>query len=86
MISLFFLRVCDEMTNRLYEVLHHIRQANFKLKPSKCHFYQTEVAYLGHILSAEGIRPNPENTNKVLNWKTPQTVKETKLSWFSQLL
>ena len=57
----------EEMAYQLNEVLDRVRQANLKLKPTKCHLFRDEVAYLGHILSGEGIRPNPENVENIQN-------------------
>ena len=31
---------------------------------------------LGHVLSKDGILPNPEKVNKVRDWPTPKTAKE----------
>ena len=47
-----------EHRERLQEVLERVRQARLKLKPKKCHFFQSEVAFLGHIISEDGVRPN----------------------------
>ena len=62
--------------SRLSEVLSRIQKANLKLKPAKCHFLQDEVVFLGHVISSDGITPNPENLEKIANWPTPSTVKE----------
>ena len=63
---------------RLREVLGRIRQANLKLKPSKCHLFQDEVPFLGHIITKDGVLPNPENVRKVVEWPPPQTVTEVR--------
>ena len=34
----------------LREVLVRLRTASFQLKPSKCHFYQCKLTYLGHVV------------------------------------
>lgn len=48
---------------------------------SKCNFFQQEVKYLGHVISATGVATNPEKTRAVLEeWKRPSTV--TKLRSF----
>lgn len=73
---LVFANQFEEMMDRLGQVLERIREAQLKLKPSKCQFLQKEVAYLGHILSAEGVKPNPDNVEKVQKWHEPKTVKE----------
>ena len=35
-----------------------------------------EVSFLGHVLSAKGISPNPEKVDKVRDWPIPKTSKE----------
>ena len=55
----------------LREVFTKLRAANLKLKPSKCQLFQGSVVFLGHDLSASGVRPDPANTEKVAMWKTP---------------
>ena len=47
-----------------------------KIKPKKLHFFQTSVTFLGHILSADSISPNPEKVAKIKDWPTPKTPKE----------
>ncbi|GFX21642.1 retrovirus-related Pol polyprotein from transposon 412 [Trichonephila clavipes] len=35
-----------------------------------------EVNYLGHIISAEGVRTDPEKVSAVKNWKRPENLRE----------
>ena len=63
---------------RLECVLSRISEANLKLKPSKCQLLQSEVPFLGHIISSKGVVPNPENTDKVKDWKDPSTVTQVR--------
>ena len=49
---------------------------NLKIKPKKSFFFQSSVIFLGHVLSAKGITPNPEKVTKVKDWPTPKTAKE----------
>ena len=44
-----------EHMERLKNVFQVLQQAGLTLKPSKCHFMQREVKYLGHIVSAAGV-------------------------------
>ena len=60
---------------RLGDVLGRIEKHGLKLKPSKCAFGQTEVSYLGHIVSVEGIRVNPEKVQAVTSLARPTTKK-----------
>ena len=44
----------------LKEVFQRLREANLKLKASKCNFFKKHIQYLGHLVSGEGIEPLPE--------------------------
>ena len=60
----------------LEEVFKKLRCANLELKPSKCNLFKKEVVYLGHLVSSDGVRPDPENTEKVRNWRFPSNAAE----------
>ena len=49
-----------------------------KLKPSKCKFFKSKIAYLGHIVSAKGIEKDPKKIEVVKNWTTPKTVTDVR--------
>ena len=34
------------------------------------------MVFLGHVLSKDGISPNPEKVSKVRDWPVPKTAKE----------
>ncbi|MCK5923664.1 MAG: RNA-directed DNA polymerase, partial [Methylococcales bacterium] len=60
-------------------VLERLRTANLKLKATKCEFFRTRVEYLGHEVSAEGIRPSPNKVVALSNWKMPETLAEVRI-------
>ena len=60
---------------RLAERLH---QANLTLQTDKCEFLRTEVRYLGHIISADGVQPNPQKIKAVKKFPIPKTRKNVK--------
>ena len=47
--------------DQLREVLEQFCLNRLKLKPSKCSFFQQEIEYLGHHISAQGIWPSCHN-------------------------
>ncbi|GBM55009.1 Retrovirus-related Pol polyprotein from transposon 412 [Araneus ventricosus] len=51
-----------------------LQKANLKLSPKKCRFFRNEVSYLGHIISADGVKTDPEKTKAVVDWPRPETV------------
>jgi len=75
---LIFGSTFDEHLQRLKQVLERIRAANLKLKPEKCSLMQAEVPFLGHIVSKDGVQPNPENISKVMQWPEPTNVTEVR--------
>ena len=68
----------QEHLQRVVEVLDRIHDSGMKLKPEKCNLFQTQVTFLGHVVSSEGILPNPDNISKILHWPRPTTVTEVR--------
>ena len=55
-----------------------LREADLKLKNSKCNYFKTHVQYLGHLGSGKGIRPLPEKLDSIKKMPAPTTPKEIK--------
>ena len=73
---IIFGKTFDQHLHNLQQVLDRLRQAGLKLQPSKCQFLQHEVIFLGHVVSQNGVAPDPEKTSKVAQWPTPSSAKE----------
>lgn len=72
-------RTGDSFTSHLDNlrtVFDRLRAAELKLKPPKCNFFQQKVQYLGHVVSRDGVTPDPAKVEKVATWPTPTTTKE----------
>ncbi|GBL92230.1 Transposon Ty3-I Gag-Pol polyprotein [Araneus ventricosus] len=67
-------RTFEEHLNNLRKVFQRLQNANLKLSPKKCRFFQKEVTYLGHVISAEGLKTDPEKNKTVVDWPRPETV------------
>ena len=59
---------------RLCSVFTRLREAGLKLSPKKCHLFKSRVVFLGHIVSEEGVSPDPEKIKAVCEWPTPTSV------------
>ena len=66
----------DEMLDRIAMVLYRLKEFNLKIKPKKSFFFQSNVLFLGHMLSKDGILPNPKKVSKVRDWPVPKMAKE----------
>ena len=71
-----FANSADQMLDRIELVFSRLKQYQLKIKPKNSFFSQTEVSFLGHVLSAKGISPNPKKVDKVWDWPVPKTSKE----------
>ena len=55
-----------------------MREADLKLKASKCNFIKAHVQYLSHLISGKGIEPVPEKLVSIKNMPSSTTPKEVK--------
>ncbi|XP_056157718.1 uncharacterized protein LOC130132152 [Lampris incognitus] len=69
-------RGVEEGLQSLGKVLERILAYGLKLKPSKCHLLRREVLFLGHVVSGDGVSPNPELVKSVNDWRTPRNLTE----------
>ncbi|XP_063809856.1 uncharacterized protein LOC135028570 [Pseudophryne corroboree] len=75
---IIYSRSYEEHLQHLDEVFAQLTKCGLKLKPSKCHLLKPKVQYLGHIVSAEGVKPEPEKIRVVRDWPVPRTVKDVR--------
>ena len=73
-----FSKTFDDHLTNLERVFQRLKDANLKLKPSKCSFLHQEVKYLGHLVSRDGIRPDPDKISALMKWPAPTSVKEVR--------
>ena len=60
----------------LENVFKSLQAAGLTLKSSKVQFGPREVKYLGHVLTADGIRIGEDRIKAIVNLPTPKTIKE----------
>ena len=66
----------EEHVEHLRTVLQILRERQLYAKFSKCQFWLDKVAFLGHVISAEGISVDPRKIETIVNWKPPTNVSE----------
>lgn len=63
---------------RLQKVLNRLSEFNVTLNKEKCVFGVTEIEFLGHRLSAEGIKPAHDKVSAIKQFREPKTAEETR--------
>ena len=66
----------SELYDNLATIFDRFRNANLRLKPKKCKFFQDSVEFLGHQVSADGVQCSDKHIAAVSDWAEPKDVKE----------
>ncbi|WVZ84118.1 hypothetical protein U9M48_031179, partial [Paspalum notatum var. saurae] len=73
---LIFSKTLEEHVQHLAQVLEKLRKHQLYLKAFKCSFAQPAIAYLGHIISDQGVATDPEKTEAMCNWPKPESMTD----------
>lgn len=65
----------EQHDKRLKSVLQRLKRRNVLLNKAKCLFYESEIPYLGFILTREGIKPNPNKIKAIAEVPKPHDVQ-----------
>ena len=76
---ILFRKTPQEHFSHIRMVFEKLISANLSMKKSKCSFFSKEIQYLGHILSATGIRPLPTKTHAIQYIQPPMTPKQVRV-------
>ena len=49
-----------------------------EISPKKCYIFQKQVSFLGHVVNAEGISPDPIKLEAINSWPMPTTLKDVR--------
>ena len=76
MIFWFIVQTCRSILfiSKLYWKYYKIKK--FFAKLSKCSFTTAEVSYLGHIIFAQGVHPDPDKVRAIHKWPQPRSLTE----------
>ncbi|GFW71945.1 hypothetical protein TNCV_3221211 [Trichonephila clavipes] len=64
----------EEHRSHLRTIFRRLSSYGLKLNISKCVFCVTELIFLGHLITPDGIKPLPDKVQAVLDYKQPETV------------
>lgn len=73
-----FSRDMESHIKNLQDIFKRLRKVNLKLNPQKCCFLQKELLYLGHVVSSDGVIPDPNKISVVKNYPVPTKTDEVK--------
>ncbi|KAK7109817.1 hypothetical protein V1264_013798 [Littorina saxatilis] len=66
----------EEHEQHLESSMKKIVEAGLKLNKEKCSFKQSEIEFLGHVINADGIRPDKKKIDAIINMPDPTNVTE----------
>ena len=71
-----FSKSIDDHIKHLATVFKLLAENGLKLKLKKCEFCKDKIDYLGHIVSRDGVMPNPKKIQAIVNYPEPRNSKE----------
>ena len=72
---LIFSCTLEEHLEHIKIVLEQLKDAGLTLKQSKFCFFHTHLNYLGHVITRNGLKPDPEKTKAIEEMAAPTNVK-----------
>jgi hypothetical protein len=72
---LIYSKSWEDHVQHVDKVLQLLKEQQLYGKPSKCFFGVKEVEYIGHIVSHEGVKVDPNNIKDMMDWPIPKTLK-----------
>lgn len=73
---LIYSATLDDHLKHLAEVLSILQRDQWQVKRAKCAFAQEKIAYMGHVISGEGVATDDSKIQAIQTWPSPTTLKE----------
>jgi hypothetical protein len=73
---LVYSKTMEDHVQHLREVFTILQNHQLYVKKSKCSFAQTQLEYLGHVISSQGVATDPTKITAVAAWPTPIDIKQ----------
>ena len=71
-----FLEMWESHLMHLKEVFKWLKDADLKIKCSKCEFFKSKVHYLGYLVGADRVQPLLEKVTAIEALEPPQNIEE----------
>ncbi|KAL2243581.1 UNVERIFIED_CONTAM: Transposon Tf2-12 polyprotein [Sesamum indicum] len=68
----------DEHEQHLRIVLQILKEKELYAKLSKCEFWVNQVVFLGHVVSGDGVMPDPSKVKAITEWRVPKNATEVR--------
>lgn len=68
----------ENNAEKLKSIFQRLKENNLKLQPNKCEFMRYEVNYLGHVITKDGVLPDPNKTKVIEQFPVPKNTKDIK--------
>lgn len=68
----------EEHDERLESVLQRFEKANMTLNDEKCEFSRDKITFVGHVIDASGVRPDPRKVEAIVDFEAPSNVPEVR--------
>ena len=73
---LVYSKTVSEHISRPEKVFQRFSEHGLKLNAATCKLFQPQVAYLGHVVSKDGVVVDPDRIARIRDWPTPSTQVE----------
>ena len=73
---LIFSKTQEQHDEHVRQVLRRLQEYGIYVKLEKCSFDIKQVEFLGYIVSSEGISMDPTKVQTILEWRTPQSMRD----------
>ena len=75
---LIFSKSITEHNEHVETILKKLQDNQLYAKIEKCEFFKSEVEFLGHIISKNGIKTDPSKIKAITDWPTPKSITDVR--------
>ena len=75
---IIYSKTMEEHIVHLRLIFKKIAEHQLRLNPDKCTFASDSVVYLGHVISSEGVSPDPDKTASIENFPRPRRLRDVR--------